>query len=193
MMATTVAAEKARIREEVRRRLEKVSGRHRADDGVRACELLARQSVWREAASVLLYAPTKDELDVWCLGELALRQGKLLALPLYESSNDCYGARQIEDLQQDLTMGRYGIREPKSSCNAIALKQLDLTLVPGVAFDLRGRRLGRGKGYYDRVLAAMRGQTCGVAFDEQIVLQVPVEPHDLDVNWILTPTRWIEL
>jgi 5-formyltetrahydrofolate cyclo-ligase len=66
-------------------------------------------------------------------------------------------------------------------------------LVPGVAFDLHGRRLGRGKGFYDRLLADVRGKTCGVAFDEQIVREVPVEPHDSDVNCILTPTRWIEL
>jgi 5-formyltetrahydrofolate cyclo-ligase len=192
-MLTMVTAEKTRIRAEVRKRLEKVSVQDRADAAVRACERLASQLVWQKASSVLLHAPTKDELDVWCLGELALRQGKLLALPQYDSSNDCYGARQIEDLQQDLAIGRYGIREPRSCCHVVALKQLDLILVPGVAFDLRGRRLGRGKGYYDRLLAAMRGQTCGVAFDEQIVLQVPVEPHDSVVNWILTPTRWIEL
>jgi len=193
MTPATVPAEKARIREEVRKRLEKVSVQDRANAAVRVCELLASQLVWQKAASVLLYAPTPDELDIWCLGELALRQGKLLALPLYVPSNDCYGARQIEDLQQDLGVGRYGIREPRSSCKTVTLKQLDLILVPGVAFDLRGRRLGRGKGYYDRLLAAIRGHKCGVAFDEQIVLRVPVEPHDSDVNCILTPTRWIEL
>jgi 5-formyltetrahydrofolate cyclo-ligase len=70
---------------------------------------------------------------------------------------------------------------------------LDFILVPGVAFDLSGRRLGRGKGYYDRLLKQTRGTTCGVAFDEQIVGEIPVEPHDLNVNCILTPTRWIEV
>ena len=73
------------------------------------------------------------------------------------------------------------------------LNRLDFVLVPGIAFDLQGRRLGRGKGYYDRLLAEVRGKTCGVAFDEQIVDEIPVEPHDIHVNCILTPTRWIEL
>ena len=75
----------------------------------------------------------------------------------------------------------------------VSLNRLDFILVPGVAFDLHGRRLGRGRGYYDILLAKVRGTTCGVAFDEQIVREVPVEPHDSDVNCILTPTRWIEL
>jgi 5-formyltetrahydrofolate cyclo-ligase len=67
-----------------------------------------------------------------------------------------------------------------------------LVLVPGVAFDLRGRRLGRGKGFYDRLLADAGGLKCGVAFDEQIVTEIPVEPHDVSVDCILTPTRWIQ-
>ena len=64
---------------------------------------------------------------------------------------------------------------------------------PGVAFDLQGRRLGRGKGFYDRLLADLRGTICGVAFDEQIVSELPVGPTDISVNCILTPTRFIEL
>jgi len=75
----------------------------------------------------------------------------------------------------------------------LPLNRLDLTLVPGVAFDLHGRRLGRGKGIYDQILAAVGGLTCGITFDEQVVSEVPVEPHDIQVNRILTPTRWIEL
>jgi 5-formyltetrahydrofolate cyclo-ligase len=72
------------------------------------------------------------------------------------------------------------------------LNRLDLVLVPGVAFDARGGRLGRGKGFYDRLLSAVNGTKCGVAFDEQIVDAVPVGPLDVLVNCILTPTRWIE-
>jgi len=75
----------------------------------------------------------------------------------------------------------------------LSLNRLDFILVPGVAFDLQGRRLGRGKGFYDQILAVVRGTVCGVAFDQQITPEIPVEPHDAVVNCILTPTRWIEL
>ena len=68
----------------------------------------------------------------------------------------------------------------------------DLILVPGVAFDLSGHRLGRGKGFYDRLLANARGVKCGVAFDEQIVKAVAAGTHDIRMDFILTPTRVIK-
>jgi len=104
-----------------------------------------------------------------------------------------YTACRITDPEKDIRVGQFGIREPNARCEQISLNLLDLILTPGVAFDLHGWRLGRGKGFYDRLLAAVHGTTCGVAFDEQIVAQIPVEPHDTHVNCILTPTRWIEL
>jgi hypothetical protein len=127
------------------------------------------------------------------LVEQSLRLGKEVALPRFDRTTNTYLACQINELPKDLALGRFGIREPTKSCGEMRLNRLDFILVPGVAFDLHGRRLGRGKGYYDQILAAARGKTCGVAFDEQIVREVPVEPHDSDVNCILTPTRWIEL
>jgi len=64
--------------------------------------------------------------------------------------------------------------------------------VPGLGFDLSGHRLGRGRGYYDRLLAGIAGVKCGVAFDPQVVAQIPAERHDVNMNFILTPTRWLE-
>jgi 5-formyltetrahydrofolate cyclo-ligase len=98
----------------------------------------------------------------------------------------------VSDPANDLRPGLLGIREPTEHCEAIALKRLDLVLVPGVAFDARGRRLGRGKGYYDRLLSDVRGVRCGVAFDEQIVPEVPVGPRDALLNCVVTPSRWLE-
>ena len=89
-----------------------------------------------------------------------------------------------------MVSGRFGVREPGADCPLISLNQLDLILVPGVTFDLTGHRLGRGKGFYDRLLAGFCGHKCGVAFEAQIVAAVPAEPHDVLVNSILTPTRW---
>jgi 5-formyltetrahydrofolate cyclo-ligase len=92
-----------------------------------------------------------------------------------------------------LQLGHFGIREPETRCARLTSGKLDLILVPGVAFDLRGGRLGRGKGYYDRLLRELRGTTCGVAFEEQIVGEIPVEPHDVRLKFLLTPTRWIQV
>jgi 5-formyltetrahydrofolate cyclo-ligase len=101
-----------------------------------------------------------------------------------------YAACRIQDTSRDLQISNFGIREPGTHCTEI-LSQLDLILVPGIAFDLHGRRLGRGKGFYDRLLAGVHGTTCAVAFDEQLVDEVPVESHDIHLNCMLTPTRWL--
>jgi 5-formyltetrahydrofolate cyclo-ligase len=184
---------KAGLREEVRARMADISEEARREASARARALLQRQTAWQKAGVVLLYAPLDMELDIWPLLEDALKAGKVAALPRFDRGSNHYEACQIRDLSREVALGRYGIREPVRSCNPVPLNRLDFTLVPGVAFDLHGRRLGRGRGYYDVLLAEVRGKTCGVAFDEQIVREVPVEPHDSDVNCILTPTRWIEL
>ena len=74
----------------------------------------------------------------------------------------------------------------------VALNRLDLALVPGLGFDARGHRLGRGKGHYDRLLAGFTGMKIGVAFDFQIVTEVPREPHDIALDAVVTPTRWLQ-
>jgi 5-formyltetrahydrofolate cyclo-ligase len=155
--------------------------------------LLERQGLWGRARSILFFAPIQNELDVWPLLETALADGKIVALPRFLPETNRYTACQVRDLQGDVVAGHLKIREPQEGCELIPLNRLDLTLVPGVAFDVHGRRLGRGKGFYDRLLAVVSGKTCGVAFDQQIVREVPIEPHDIQLDCILTPTRWIEL
>jgi 5-formyltetrahydrofolate cyclo-ligase len=184
---------KAAMRQEVRTRLGELPKGAREAGSLLACEQLRGQAVWVGAESVLFYAASGWELDLWSLLREGLAAGKRVALPRFDAGRGQYAACRVNDLGRDLVRGRYGIAEPMEACEEVALNRLDLILVPGVAFDLRGRRLGRGKGYFDRLLGTTRGTKCGVAFDEQIVREVPVEPHDSDVNCILTPTRWIEL
>jgi 5-formyltetrahydrofolate cyclo-ligase len=155
--------------------------------------LLQRQALWQSARTILFHAPQAFELDIWPLLAEALAAGQIVALPRFVPEIDGYRAAQIRDTARDVRVGKFGIREPVEGCPEIQLNRLDLVLVPGVAFDLQGRRLGRGRGYFDRLLADMRGMACGVAFDQQIVGRVPAEPHDTVVNCILTPTRWIEV
>lgn len=185
--------EKAMLRRKVTNEMRGLSTERRTAAAARARALLQQQHVWQKAKAVLLYAPLPDELDVWPLLSAALASGKEVALPRYVAASCEYIACWVGEPEKELEVGHYGIREPNESCAIAPLLRLDLILVPGVAFDWHGRRLGRGRGHYDRVLAAGRGTTCGVAFDEQIVREVPVEPHDVHLNCILTPTRWIEL
>jgi 5-formyltetrahydrofolate cyclo-ligase len=191
-MQRKIEDSKSALRESVRARLRGMTPAQRTSASAQACVLLKKQAIWKHARSVLFFAPLPEELDVWPLIQDALAAGKLVALPRFDSRTDRYVACRIQNPARDLKPGHFGIREPDDCCAAVSPSRLDLVLVPGVAFDAHGRRLGRGKGYYDQLLASVRGTSCGVAFDEQIVGEVPVEPHDVHLNCVLTPTRWIE-
>ncbi len=191
-MMDSLSDSKHELRVQVRARVAALSSQYRAAAAAQVVMSLASRPEWARASSVLLFAPLMDELDVWPLVELALMAGKAVALPAFVSRTESYVARQIIDVTKDVVPGKFGVREVADGCNEVPLKHLDLVLVAGVAFDARGGRLGRGKGFYDRLLAGVRGTKCGVAFDEQLVDDVPVGPHDIRLNCILTPTRWIE-
>ena len=187
-----IVESKATLRKEVRERIKALAPDQRAALSGRACALLQRQTIWEETPLIFFYAPLPDEVNVWPLIGDALAAGKTVALPRFDERTGQYVACEIQDTVRDITEGKFGIHEPGAHCIAVPPNRLDLVLVPGVAFDLQGRRLGRGKGFYDQMLASVRGTTCGVAFDEQIVDTIPVEPHDVHLNCILTPTRWSE-
>jgi 5-formyltetrahydrofolate cyclo-ligase len=192
-MTTLLPDVKRALRKQVRTELKRMAPEERAAASAQARAALAAQALWKEAQSVLLFAPLPGELDVWPLLAEALSAGKQVALPRFVAERRTYVACQIQNPATDLEVGHFGIREPGRQCGRLSSKRLDLILVPGVAFDLQGRRLGRGKGYYDALLTALSGTACGVAFDQQIVTEIPVEPHDVRMNCLLTPTRWVVL
>lgn len=182
---------KARLRREILAVVQGLPPTVRLSASRQVCARLRRQPAWLAAKSVMFFAPLPDELDIWPLVEAALAARKTVALPRYARSSRNYAAAIVRDPSADLITGHYGIREPHAGCAEICVNLLDLVLVPGVAFDSQGRRLGRGKGFYDQLLADVRGVKCGVAFDEQLVDEVPVGPQDVPLNCILTPTRWL--
>lgn len=184
---------KAAVRRHVRVELERLSATDRAAAAARVCALLFRQPIWKNSRTVLLYAPLPDELDISAVLETALQDGKLAALLRYNRVQRNYAAFEVTNRQQDLQPGYFGVLEPGPQCREIPLNQLDLTLIPGVAFSFDGGRVGRGKGFYDRLLPLVSGVKCGVAFDHQVLPTVPLEPHDIRLNCILTPTRWLQI
>jgi 5-formyltetrahydrofolate cyclo-ligase len=95
----------------------------------------------------------------------------------------------------ELVPGNFGIPEPPGDGEPLPVRDLDLVLCPGLGFGRDGSRLGRGGGYYDRVLAACRADTeiIGIAFEPQIADRVPVEPHDIPLDRIATPGGWIDI
>src|SRR5437867_5870229 len=180
-MGTQIQDVKLELRRQVREKLAAMQESNCAVASTQACSLLRRQKHWEQARSILFYAPLAKELDVWPLVAAALVAGKTVALPRFVPETNNYIACAIGDPAKDLLPGQFGIREPADHCAHLSPNRLDFILVPAIAFDLQGRRLGRGNGFYDQLLMTLRGTTCGVAFDEQIVREVPVEPHDVPV------------
>jgi 5-formyltetrahydrofolate cyclo-ligase len=192
-MTFSVSASKAALRKQIRALVQKISPEAREAASAQARTLLKEQSLWKNATTILFFAPVANEVDVWPLLEEALQTGKTAALPRFDEEDQSYVAGRIQNLRSEIVTGEFGIREPAAKCAEIPFSKFDLVLVPGVTFDLRGCRLGRGRGFYDRLLAEVRGIKCGVAFDEQIVNEVPVGTLDVQVDFILTATRCVKV
>lgn len=192
MTQSDLGRAKSLLRQKIQVQLRGLSAETRSLASARAAQSILQQPIWKNASRVLFYAALRDELDVLPLLEEALKAGKIAGLPRFVPEENRYLAAEVKSINDQCLQGRYGILEPGSSCPSLSLKQLDLVLVPGVAFDLAGRRLGRGKGFYDRLLAECNGLKCGVGFDFQLLEEpIPEEPHDIRLDCILTPTRWL--
>jgi 5-formyltetrahydrofolate cyclo-ligase len=182
-----VFAEKGALRALQRRRLEELDPEERR---VRSGNLLARLGelpAWQAARRVLLFAPLPAEPDLDLLWTADGLSGKECAYPRVDGERmHLVRVRGLADLQP----GRWGLREPAlgDGSSEVALKDLDVLLVPGLAFDLNGGRLGRGGGFYDRLLADKGAATLaiGVAFAFQIVPKLPMAPHDVIMDAVVT-------
>jgi 5-formyltetrahydrofolate cyclo-ligase len=188
-MTAPAANAKSELRQKIRAALGKISLAVRMVESLELCARLEPQL--QSAHRILFFAPLPDELDVWPLLEKLLPAKRICALPAFDPAAQLYSSRRVTNLETDIFTGKFGISEPLLECEEIPLDQFDLVLVPGMAFDIHGNRLGRGRGFYDRILAAASGVKCGVAYDFQLLEQIPVEPHDAKVDFIFTPTRCV--
>jgi len=141
------------------------------------------------ATTVAAYPPLGAEVDTAPIVAAALEAGKRIAWPRIVAGDVRLGFAAC--LPGELVPGRHGTREPPPGADEVPVASLDLALIPGLAFDAAGRRLGRGGGYYDSVLGALAGRALrvGLAFDCQIAPEVPVEPHDAPVDLVATESR----
>lgn len=180
---------KSELRRIVRAKLKKLPPATTALGSARLVARVTELSEWRSSNSMFLFVPLAGEPALEVLLELALASGKKVAVPAFDSASETYLAREVRRSKTDLIPGRYGVREPHGGCPPVLVGALDFAVVPGVAFTPDGKRLGRGRGFYDRLLASFRGVSCGVGFDEQIVPEMPVGPHDVKLSYVATPGR----
>ena len=156
---------------------------------------LAALPEYRSAQTVMLYAAVRGEVDTGALMARVISDGKKLVLPRAVPETRELELRRVSDPPSELAPGNYGIPEPLSGTEIIPAESVDLVAVPGVAFDRRGNRLGYGAGYYDRFLGrrggggsppAPRPVAVGLAFEFQVVDELPAGEHDRSVHILVT-------
>lgn len=193
MDSNSLDSAKSHLRAAVRERIRAMDAGARAEASRHACERLAADRRFAGASSVMLYMPLRSELDVAPLAMTALRQGKRVSVPRTDSATGTLTPIGVESIDADaMPADAMGVRTPASGPD-VAPESLDLVVVPGVAFDRAGRRLGRGAGYYDRFLSRLSPHTAtaGICFDEQLVDAVPHGAHDRTVDCVITPSHTI--
>jgi 5-formyltetrahydrofolate cyclo-ligase len=144
---------------------------------------------FRLAEKIALYSPVQNEVSTAALLQGALEQRKAVHYPRVEGAELVF--RRVLSVAE-LTLGAFGVKEPAAGA-AVAGSELDLIVVPGAAFDLRGQRLGYGRGFYDRCLArtAPDNLSVGLCFELQIRDKLPAAGHDVAVDFIVTEARLI--
>lgn len=166
-------------------------GDARATAGAAIAARVAALPSFTGARVPLLTLAFRSEWDTMPLVAAALTSGRTVVVPRVDPLARMLTLHAVADVERDVAPGYRGIPEPRAHCRAIAPAQIDWVLVPGVAFDPTGRRLGYGGGYYDRLLPLLPPGVPRVAgaFDMQIVAGVPAATHDLRVDMVVTESR----
>ena len=148
-------------------------------------ERIAASREFRDASAVLLYAPHGSEIDLLPLARLSRKIGKTVAFPRCDTASN---TMQFYILEPDarLVMGAYRIPEPAPNAPLCQLDEHTLCILPGLTFDKSGKRLGYGKGYYDRFLSNFSGLSIGVTFASLVAERVPTDKYDVPVDVIIT-------
>jgi 5-formyltetrahydrofolate cyclo-ligase len=152
-------------------------------------ERLFSLSEFKSARVILFFASFRSEVDTGPMIRRALAFGKRVVLPKVKGTE--LVLHEISDPDMDVSPGTWGILEPHEA-RPVMLEEIDLIIVPGAAYDEQGNRAGYGAGFYDKLLPAFKKMTVALAFEFQIVPNVPTEMHDVPIKKIVTERRVIE-
>ena len=147
-----------------------------------------------ESKIVMLYVNAENEVGTQNIIKRAYEYNKIVVLPAFDPALSTMKLMKVDNPDKDLTVGPRGILEPDpAKCKAVPLDCIDIAIVPGIAMDEKGGRIGSGDGYYDRIIPdlPMTTRKVGLVFEDQLIPQVPMESHDKHVDIIITEKRVI--
>ena len=182
------------IRRNIEKALASLSDKEIKDKTQRIEKRLFEFANFLEANIVLLYINSNCEVNSLEIIKRCLNYKKIVILPAFVPTKYEMKLMKIDNLDTDLTLGPRNLLEPDSNqCNTVPIECIDIAIIPGVAFDEKGGRIGSGDGYYDRLIPNLPITTRKVAltFEDQIVPQIQMEAHDRHVDIIITEKRII--
>ena len=181
---------KAELRRTMRSLIQTIATEDWQRRGAVACRRLIEQPEFSSARTIMIYLPMAREAATSPLAVEAWARGKEVCAPRVDWERCELAPIRIHSIETDVCEGARGLFEPTGS-NVVACSELDLVVTPGLAFDARGGRLGRGAGFYDRFLSQVgfRGTACGLGLDEQVVEEVPCEAHDVRLALVVSDQR----
>jgi len=181
--------EKAEARAEIKRRIASLTPEQRAEKSRKVVRSLLALPEYLTSRAVMFFVPMDDEVDLNPAIDRAAEEGKIVLVPKCEPRK--YELLICRIMSRDeLVRGHFGILEP-AVVRRFPPTEIDLLIVPGLGFDERGNRLGRGAGYYDRFMnrSDLRAVRCAVAFEEQVLPEIPHDEHDLPIHILVTDER----
>ena len=184
-----VQQNKAALREQMKRHRHSLSEEERTAQSRAITRQVLSLPAFQQADTVFTYCSFGEEIDTYTLMETCLAQGKRLCLPRTLPGRRME-AMQVTDLSQ-LSRTAYGILEPTDACPCIAPEQIDVCLVPCLAADRHGYRLGYGGGYYDRFLPRTQAVRLLLCVEARLLDMLPAEPFDAACDLICTERRVI--
>lgn len=181
----TRAEEKQALRRRVRALEKELPPRYKAQSSAAIAATVLALPDYQDADTVFCFVGTAREIDTQPILTDALARGKRLCLPLCTAELGIMELRVVSSLDE-LVPGTYGILEPPASCPILTPDEVEFAALPCLSCDRSGRRLGQGGGYYDRFLSAYRGSAVLLCRERLLREEIPVEPHDIPIPWVVT-------
>lgn len=187
--------QKTLIRAQMKQFLAGITPEERHRRSLAACRLLSETKHFRNAQLIMMFLSMDSEIETSTIALAAWKEGKSIAVPRTDWETRRMDPVEINSLETNMQTagpGTISVREPVGG-KVVPLDMIDLVVVPGLAFDRKGYRVGRGKGFYDRFLARkeFKGARCALCYHEQVIDSVPYEPHDMPMHLIVTDRETI--
>lgn len=189
-----IQEKKREIRENIVKKLETFSAGELIEKTRGIEDRLFEFANFLESKVVLLYMHTNGEVVTNDIIKRCFESDKIVVLPAFDTTKHTMQLMKVDNFDSDLKPGPRGVPEPDPECcKVVPIDCIDIAIIPGVAFDEKGGRIGSGKGYYDRLIPklAITTRKVALALESQIIQQVPVESHDKHVDIVITEKRII--